>query len=1030
MFNLNLSMKITHLRTGYVSCMLALSCLPFQAKGNDNNIQANESVFRVEQSTNRIIGKVLDVNGEPLIGVNIQIKGTSSGVISDLNGEFQLSGKVGDVLVCSYIGYKSQEIKVGNSRSLKITMEEDISTIEEVVVVGYGTAKKSDLTGALSSVNNKQLKEANRATAGLALQGQIAGVDIVRNGNKPGADVNIMVRGQNSIVGMKGGDEITNLNDINRPLFVVDGMFVSSIGDIAPDDIERIDVLKDASSTAIYGSRGANGVVIISTKKGSEGRSFVEYSGTVSFGSVMNLPDFCNADEYMQYRMERDRGEHADDLNYKPDMLNVVGEQQYNNYQAGKFVDWADLAFKTSVSTSHSVRAYGSSRGMNYTFGAGYTSEKGVLGVDGYTRYNVSAAIDKEINKYLKVGSNIYTTYGLTDYSSNELFRSIFRLNPLTDVYNEDGSLRLFPDATTSNISNPLVEADPNNNSKKHKYLHVFGNLFVEIKPISWLKFTTTFTPDLSFASLGEYRGKDTKSSKGNQSATRAYYDYTQTLKYTWDNILYAEKKIGDHNGNMTLGSTWYFSQYEALHTRADAFSTDHYQWYNLGAGTMKEMSSSYGQEQMMSYFARLNYDYKSRYFLTVTGRYDGSSKLAPSHRWAFFPSAALGWRISDEAFLKNVEAISNLKLRLSYGVSGSDRAVSPYQSAQNIGTGKYLFGDTGVSCASIGGFENKTLTWEKTKEVNVGLDFAFFNGRINGTIDWYDRRTADIIMNRRLPNTYGYGSIRDNVGEVMNRGIEIGLNTVNVKAGDFTWSTNINFTKNHNEILALSDGALRDESNGWFVGESIGSIWTYTALGMWQEDEREEAAKYGRVPGQLKVLDKNGDFAYTNEDKDIKGTVFPKWTGGMTNTFKYKNVDLSVFVYTRQGQYNYSQFHRYHTMVDNKTFNVIKLNYWTPENPDGVWPRPGLVRNPEEQDILYYQKTSFVKVGHITLGYNLPVSWTKHVGINKLRIYGTVQNPFVFTDYEGWDPEAAGENAYTQYPMTRTFLMGLNLTF
>ena len=321
-------------------------------------------------------------------------------------------------------------------------------------------------------------------------------------------------------------------------------------------------------------------------------------------------------------------------------------------------------------------------------------------------------------------------------------------------------------------------------------------------------------------------------------------------------------------------------------------------------------------------------------------------------------------------------------------------------------------------------------MTWEKTKEVNVGLDFAFFNGRINGTIDWYDRRTADIIMNRRLPNTYGYGSIRDNVGEVMNRGIEIGLNTVNVKAGDFTWSTNINFTKNHNEILALSDGALRDESNGWFVGESIGSIWTYTALGMWQEDEREEAAKYGRVPGQLKVLDKNGDFAYTNEDKDIKGTVFPKWTGGMTNTFKYKNVDLSVFVYTRQGQYNYSQFHRYHTMVDNKTFNVIKLNYWTPENPDGVWPRPGLVRNPEEQDILYYQKTSFVKVGHITLGYNLPVSWTKHVGINKLRIYGTVQNPFVFTDYEGWDPEAAGENAYTQYPMTRTFLMGLNLTF
>ncbi len=1023
-------MKITHLKTGYVSCMLALSCLPFQARGAENYDQATESTLRVEQSANKIIGKVLDVNGEPLIGVNIQIKGTSSGVISDLNGEFQLSGNVGDVLLCSYIGYKSQEVKVGKKRSLRIVMEEDISAIDEVVVVGYGTAKKTDLTGALSSVDDKKLKEANKVNIGQALQGQIAGVDIVRSGNRPGAGINIMVRGQNSIAGMKGYDEITNLNDINAPLYVVDGMFVSSIDDISPEDIERIDVLKDASSTAIYGSRGANGVIIVSTKKGSKERSYVEYSGTVSFGTAMNLPEFLNADEYVQYRMDRDRGEHWADPNYTPDMLMVLGEQAYNNYQDRKFVDWADLALKTSVSTSHSIRAYGSAKGMNYTFGAGYTSDGGVLGADNYKRYNVSGAIDKEINRYIKLGSNIYATYGVSEASSKETFRSLFRLNPLTDVYNEDGTLRLFPDATTTNLPNPLVEGDPANQRTLNKYLHVFGNLYMEVKPLSWLKFTTTFTPDLSISNAGEYRGKDTKNSKGNQTSTRAIYDYGQNVKYTWDNVVYAEKKMGDHNGNLTLGSSWYFNQYEALHTRADGMPTDHYEWYNLGAGTMKEMTSAYSQQQLMSYFARLNYDYKSRYYLTVTGRYDGSSKLAPGYRWAFFPSAALGWRISDEAFLKNVEAISNLKLRLSYGVSGSDRAVAPYQSAQNIGIGKYVFGDRGVATSYIGGFENKTLSWEKTKEVNVGLDFAFFNGRINGTIDWYDRRTVDIIMNRRLPNTNGYGSIRDNVGEVMNRGIEISLNTVNVKAGDFTWTTNLNFTKNHNEILALSDGSLKDEANRWFVGESIGALWTFTSLGIWQEDEKEEAAKYGRVPGQVKVLDKNGDFAYTDEDRDIKGSVFPKWTGGMTNTFRYKNLDLSVFVYTRQGQYSFSQFHRYHSMVDNKAFNVLKLDYWTPENPDGEWPRPGLTRNFEEIEVLYYQKTSFVKVGYINLGYNFPVSWTKRFGIDKLRIYGSIQNPFVFTDYEGWDPEAAGENSYTQYPMTRTFLMGLNLTF
>lgn len=1017
----------THLKTRYVSCMLALSCIPFQANGTD---VPNETILRVEQSVNKIIGKVLDVNGEPLIGVNIQIKGTSSGVISDLNGEFQLSGNVGDVLLCSYIGYKSQEIKVGKGRSLRIVMEEDISAIDEVVVVGYGTAKKTDFTGALSSVNDKKLKEANKVNIGQALQGQIAGVDIVRSGNRPGAGINIMVRGQNSITGMKGYDEITNLNDINAPLFVVDGMFVSSIDDISPEDIERIDVLKDASSTAIYGSRGANGVIIVSTKKGSKERSHVEYSGTVSFATAMNLPEFLNADEYVQYRMDRDRGEHWSDPNYTPDMLMVLGEQAYNNYQDRKFVDWADLALKTAVSTSHSIRAYGSAKGMNYTFGAGYTSDGGVLGAENYKRYNVSGAIDKEINRYVKLGSNIYATYGVSEASSKETFRSVFRLNPLTDVYNEDGTLRLFPDATTTNLPNPLVEGDPANQRTLNKYLHVFGNLYMEVKPLSWLKFTTTFTPDLSVSNAGEYRGKDTKNSKGNQTSTRAIYDYGQNVKYTWDNVVYAEKKMGDHNGNLTFGSSWYFNQYEALHTRADGMPTDHYEWYNLGAGTMKEMSSGYSQQQLMSYFARLNYDYKSRYYLTVTGRYDGSSKLAPGYRWAFFPSAALGWRISDEAFLKNIEAISNLKLRLSYGVSGSDRAVAPYQSAQNIGIGKYVFGDRGVATSYIGGFENKTLTWEKTKEVNVGLDFAFFNGRINGTIDWYDRRTVDIIMNRRLPNTNGYGAIRDNVGEVMNRGIEISLNTVNVKAGDFTWTTNLNFTKNHNEILALSDGSLEDKANRWFVGESIGALWTFTSLGIWQEDEKEEAAKYGRVPGQMKVLDKNGDFAYTDEDRDIKGSVFPKWTGGMTNTFKYKNLDLSVFVYTRQGQYNFSQFHRYHSMVDNKAFNVLKLDYWTPENPDGEWPRPGLPRNFEEVEVLYYQETSFVKVGYINLGYNFPVSWTKRFGIDKLRIYGSVQNPFVFTDYEGWDPEAAGENSYTQYPMTRTFLMGLNLTF
>lgn len=975
-----------------------------------------------------IKGKITDEKGEELIGVNVLIKGTSVGTVSDVNGEFQLSVKQRDILTCTYIGYVSQEIKVGTNQSIAIVMREDAHAVDEVVVIGYGTAKRKDFTGALSSVDSKKLKESNRSNIGQALQGQIAGVDIVKSNNKPGAGINIMVRGQNTIRSEKGADDRTNLSDINGPLYVVDGMFVDGIGDISPDDIERIDVLKDASSTAIYGSRGANGVVIVSTKRGNENRSHVEYTGSVSFGSVMNLPDFYDVEGYVKYRMDRKIGENWKNTSYKPDMEEVLGPQQYNNYKAGKSIDWADEVFETSISTSHSVRAYGTGKGINYTFGAGYTKEDGVSGRDAYERYNVSTAIDKQLNKNLKAGTNIYGVYELTNASSTEAFRSIFRLNPLTDKYDEDGTLRLFPDALVSNMTNPILEMQ--NQFSLGKRLHVFGNLYLEYKPTTWLKFTTTFTPDISYGNSGEYRGKDTKSSKGNQDATRAVYDTDQRVKYTWDNVAYGEKRIGEHNGNLTVGTTWFTNTLETSTMRADGFSTDHYTWYNMGAGTMKSMGTHYYQEQLLSYFARFNYDFKGRYMLTVTGRYDGSSKLADGHRWAFFPSAALGWRISDESFLKEVEAISNMKLRASYGVSGSDRAVSPYQSSQNVENNKYIFGNSGVNTVYFSGFENKTLTWEKTKELNIGLDYAFFNGRINGAIDWYDRRTQDIIMDRKLPDVNGYGALKDNVGSVLNRGVEISVNTINIQTKDFTWTTGINFTKNHNEILELSDGRERDEANRWFVGESIGAVWTYTANGFWQESEKEEAAKYGMAPGNLKIVDKNNDYAFTDADKEIKGSVFPKWTAGMTNTFKYKDIDLSFFVYTRQGQYSYSQFHRNYTMNDNKSFNAVRLNYWTPENTKGTWMRPGLTISGAETETMLYQKTSFIKVGYINLGYSLPDIWTRHLGLSKLRVYGSIQNPFVFTDYEGWDPEMASENTYTQYAMARSFLIGLNITF
>lgn len=995
-------------------------------------LASNASIgMETTQQKYKITGIVKDTKGEPIIGATVREKGSTKGAITDIDGKFILDVPGGTELEISYVGFNSTTIKATQGKTLDITLQDNMQSLDEVVVVGYGTVKRKDLTGSLTSVNTQKLLEANNSDAAASMQGQIAGVDIQRSNNKPGAGINIMIRGQNHITGMKGGDETGNLNDINQPLYVVDGMFVDNINDISPDDIDRIDVLKDASSTAIYGSRGANGVVIVTTKRGMEDKSHVEYNGSVSFSKATNLPDMMDGDQYAQYIFDRAKGMNWTNPDYVPDMKQELGENKYNNWKAKRFTNWPEDVFQTAVSTSHNVRLYGNGKGLNYTASLGYTKQNGIIENDNYTRYNFSTAIDKQINSIVKTGANIYVAYAIKGNAGTEAFRQTFRLNPLTEKYDENGKLMLYPDKDAGAVAtNPWC--DIYNLKIESKNMHVFGNAYLEIKPLKGLKFTSTFTPDFTFNRYGEYRGLETKSSGGNPNKTRAIYQNYSQVKYTWDNLMYMEHKFNEHNFNATVGTSWYKYQYEYGGIRADGFTTDHYLWYNLGAGNLNagDTKTSFTQEQLMSYLARLNYDYAGRYLFTLTGRYDGSSKLAKGRRWAFFPSAALGWRISDEAFMKNMTFINNLKLRISYGVSGNDHSVSAYQSKQNVSNNWYYFGDTGWQTAYLSSFENANLTWEKTKEWNFGLDFAFFNGRINGSVDYYDRRTHGIIMDRKMSIMNGFESVTDNVGKVLNRGVEISLNTINIQTKNFTWSTTFNFTKNHNEILELSNGATRDEANGWFVGQPIGVIWTYDADGIWQENEKEEAAKYGMAPGNYKIKDLDGDYAFTNKDKVFKGSLFPKWTGGMTNTFKYKDIDLSVFVYTRQGQWSYAQAYRNFTMNDNKAFNCYDLNYWTPENPNGTWWRPGITKTAAEGEYVNYVKTSFTKIGYINLGYTFPTELLKKVNISKLRLYASVQNPFVWTSYLGWDPETANENTYTQYAMTRSFVVGLNVVF
>lgn len=991
--------------------------LTYTITTEDKAIVVKEKTKPVPPKT--ITGKVTDEKGNSLIGVVVRCKSNNRAVVSDKDGNFSIGvPNENEVLLFTYVGYKTQEVTVSGT-SITVTLLEEVSALTEMVVVGYGTQKKTDLTGALSSVSNDKLVATHFSTATQALAGQLPGVDIVTSSTKPGGGADIMIRGQNTI---KSG---TDLSAINPPLYVLDGIYVNSINDISPTDIERIDVLKDASSTAIYGSRGANGVIIVTTRKGKPGKNSVEYTGSGTLNSVMNLPRFTNADEWVQYRIDRSKGQNYTNPAYEPNLQQLLGEAAYNNYKAGKSISWPDEILQQSYSQSHAVSMNGSAEGLTYSLGMGINSDKGVIDGDGYTRYNVSAAINKQINKVLRIGTNIYTAYEISTAASPETFRSIYRLGPLSDKYNPDGSLRFYPDGITT-ITNPFLEQK--NRHTQTNNTHVFGNMFLEVKPLSWLKFTSTFGPDISHAEFGSYIGAITKTGAGALANNSAQYQAGRTVKYTWDNLVQADKTWGDHAVNLLLGASQYKSAITNSSEAARAFPTDAYDWYNLGAGTMSSMSTGYIQEQLSSYFGRVNYDYKGRYLFTGTARADGSSKLAEGHKWAFFPSAAVAWRISEEQFLKNQTALSNLKLRFSYGMSGNN-GVSPYSSNQTVTNARYLFDDKTVNTASIARFENKNLTWELTKEFNLGLDFELYKGRIGGTVDVYSRRTNGIIMNRVMSVLNGFSSLTDNVGSVSNKGIEVALNTVNIKTENFSWNTSLNFASNSNKIVSLSDGSTRDEANGWFVGQPVGVIWTYDQTGYWGENEAAEAKRYGLAPGSIKVRDIDGSGTINNADKVFKGSLFPSWTGGITNTFTYKNVDLAFTVTTRQGQYSDSQFHRSYSLEDNENFNVLKLNYWTPQNTSGTWVRPGVPSGPME--VLYYQKTSYVRVGYINVGYNLPKRVIQSLGLSKFRLFASCQNPFIFTDYAGWDPEMASKDTQgPAYPMTRKFMLGLNLAF
>ena len=1015
--------------------LLALASLPIGKAVAEESVGISSSPIQqeVRQSSVRITGTVVDAQGEPVIGASVMEKGTNNGVITDIDGNFILNVSAGSTLQISYVGFVTQEFAIGSQRTFQVVLKEDTEMLDEVVVIGYGSVKKSDLTGSVASVDTEDLIRGGRTDAVGAMQGVLPGVQIQRSNNKPGGEYNILIRGLNTISGS------------TSPLVVVDGVIGASLSNLNPDDIEKIDILKDASSTAIYGSRATNGVVMITTKRGQKGKVQIDYSGYAGFRKYTHMPDMMSGDEYVQLAREAAR---AQNNNVYKDDSDIFTASELRAIEDGNYYDWVDAVSSSAFMTNHSISATGGNDMATYALSAGYYYEDGILNPQEYQRYNLRAVIDVNPNEHFNFGINMYGTHSVRDTGNSDLLQDAFRLRP---TYHPTDLITGEEVWSYSNGQFNAVTAQKNEYNKTKKY-NMLGNIYLAIMPIKGLTLKTTFSPNINIEEIGQYRGRYTKANKGTNDAT-SNYAKNSYVDWVWDNQITYNLQKNDHRLDVTGVFSMQQTQDELLRGIGNGLSYNSL-WYNLAGGANSNSSTSgFTKTNLMSYLARANYVWKDRYFVTASIRFDGSSKLAEGNKWGAFSSAALAWRISGEEFMKDLTWLSNLKLRLSFGQTGNDN-VSAYQTQGSISGAKYYtFGTSDVIGYVPNNLRNLDLGWERTTEWNVGLDFGFLNNRISGSFEYYNRLTKDLIMNKTVPVTTGYSSVKANVGSVRNTGFEAIINSENIRTRDFLWTTSLNFAYNKNKIVDLQykedlssrgeslAGMEGDFSNLWIIGQPVDINYNTITAGVWQLDEAEEAAKYGCRPGQYKPLDLDGNGVIDDADRVIDGKRTPDWTGGMTNIFTYKEFDLSFQLSFQTGAKMRNQFYvSYALENNNQNFNNLRKDYWTPENPTNSSAQPsnmgtyrdyrGSWGNTKAAMSHTMSSSDFLKVSYISLGYTFKPELLRKINLSKLRLYCTVQNPFLWCADNVVDPEQLSTSINTSDVITRNVIFGLNLSF
>lgn len=979
----------------------------------------------VSTKEKKVTGKVIDEKGDPVIGATVMEKGTTNGTITDYDGNFTLDVSQNASLEVSYVGYETQTLRAIPGRLLSVTLLEDSEILDEVVVVGYGSVKKTDLTGSVSSVSNNTLLRSGKTNPAGALQGELSGVTIIRSNNKPGGGYDIKIRGVNSITAS------------SSPLIVIDGMPGGNLDNINPDDIEKIDVLKDASATAIYGSSGANGVIIVTTKRGELGKPKISYSGYVGVKTYTNLPDMMSGDEYVNLAREATRGDGPNYV-YKRDEEIFTDPSELQAVKDGNYYNWLDAVSHPALITNHSISGAGGTEAVKYALSGGYYFEDGMIDPQEYTRYNLRSALDIKTNEYVSFGGSLYMSHSVREKGNWDLLRDVFRMRP-TQHPNSLVTGEETWKYSGNNLFNPLVTQQ--NQRSQVKNINIQSNIYLKITPVKGLELTSSFTPYFTQTSMGDYIGVWTKALQGTANGATANNTKDNSLNWIWDNIINYNFKKDIHSLNVTGVFTAQKYQYDRLYGATKDLSYNSL-WYNLSGGEMTDFYSQFSQWTMMSYVGRVNYRLMDKYLLTASLRYDGSSRLAEGNKWALFPSAAIAWRISEEDFLKDSKYVSNLKLRFSYGQAGNTNSISPYSSEGSVsGSVYYPFGSTNAIGNYPNNIANPLLTWERTSEFNLGIDFGFFRQRIAGSIELYSRTTNDLLMTRNIPIHLGYSSVTANVGSVRNRGVELQLNTVNVETKDFRWNTTINLSYNKNEIVSLADeedmepyssnlkGVKGRYSDKRFIGYPVDSNWNLNTIGVWQLGEEEEAAKYGCVPGNFKIKDYNNDGKLTDDDYFIDGKRTPDWTGGMTNTFTYKDFDLSFHLYFQAGAKCHNQFFENFALEWNSAnFNNLRTDYWTPEKPSNTMGRPSKMGS---RGNIAYEKTDFIKCSYITVGYTFNKKLLSKTRLSNARIYATLQNPFILTRFTGLDPEQPDiTNIGDTDGMTMNAILGVNVSF